>query len=55
MYGGLYTNAPILVCCASGNRHTVASRILVDSGLTDIINLRYGIAQWVYEKYPIGR
>jgi len=44
---------PILIYCASGNRSTVASKILIDKGFTRIFNLRYGIADWARHKYPI--
>jgi rhodanese-related sulfurtransferase len=45
----------ILVYCATGNRSTVASKILIDNGFQRITNMRYGIAGWVKEKFPIAR
>ncbi len=48
-----YKDEPILVYCATGNRSTVASKILIDQGFTRIFNLRYGIADWSGNKYPI--
>jgi len=44
---------PILIYCATGNRSTVASKILIDSGFTRIFNLRHGIVDWHRKKYPI--
>ncbi|MFH2059589.1 MAG: rhodanese-like domain-containing protein [Pseudomonadota bacterium] len=48
------TNA-ILVYCASGNRSTVASKILIDNGFSTIINLKYGIKDWFKRKYKVIR
>lgn len=48
-----YKDEPILVYCATGNRSTVASKILIDQGFTRIFNLRYGIADWSRNKYSI--
>ncbi len=48
-----YKDEPVLVYCATGNRSTVASKILIDQGFTRIFNLRYGIADWSGNKYPI--
>ncbi len=50
-----YKNEPILIYCASGNRSTVASKILIDEGFTNIINMRYGIREWAQKKYRIIR
>lgn len=44
---------PILVYCATGNRSTVASKILVDSGFSNITNLRYGIVDWYKKKFKV--
>jgi len=44
---------PILIYCATGNRSTVASKILIDRGFTRIFNLRYGIVDWARKKHPI--
>ena len=43
----------ILVYCATGNRSTVASRILIENGFKRISNMRYGIVDWNAKKYPI--
>jgi rhodanese-related sulfurtransferase len=43
----------LLIYCATGNRSTVASKILIDNGFKRIYNLRQGIAGWEREKYPV--
>jgi rhodanese-related sulfurtransferase len=45
----------ILVYCATGNRSTVAAKILIDSGFNRIYNMRRGIAGWGQEKMPVVR
>jgi len=50
-----YKNNDILICCATGNRSTVASKILIDKGFQRITNLRYGIYEWTKMKYPVVR
>lgn len=48
-----FKNEPLFVYCASGNRSTVASRLLIDAGFTNVYNLRYGIGDWVRKGYPV--
>ncbi len=36
----------ILVYCATGNRSTVASKILLDNDFNQLYNLRHGIVEW---------
>ncbi|MCG8634571.1 MAG: rhodanese-like domain-containing protein [Desulfobacterales bacterium] len=48
-----YKEEPILIYCATGNRSTVASKILIDRGFTRIFNLRKGIADWYKKGHPI--
>ena len=48
-----HKNSDILIYCATGNRSTVASKILIDSGFKRIYNLRYGIHQWSLDRYPV--
>jgi len=48
-----YRQKDILVYCATGNRSTVASKILLDQGFTRITNMRYGIVDWHQRKYPV--
>jgi rhodanese-related sulfurtransferase len=42
----------IFIYCATGNRSTVAARILADSGFKRIYNLRYGINDWARRGHP---
>ena len=44
---------PLLVYCRSGNRSTVAAKLLIDAGFNDVINLRHGIVEWEREGLPI--
>ncbi|RMF10376.1 MAG: rhodanese-like domain-containing protein [Candidatus Neomarinimicrobiota bacterium] len=46
-------DSPILVYCHSGNRSTVASKILLDAGFQHIYNLSGGIRGWQQAGYPI--
>jgi rhodanese-related sulfurtransferase len=48
-----YKQAPIFVYCRSGNRSTVAAKLLVDSGFENVINLRRGIVDWTQEGLPV--
>ena len=48
-----YKNQPILIYCASGNRSTTASKILLDRGFKNIMNLRRGIHDWVRDGYLV--
>ena len=43
---------PVLVYCASGNRSTVAAKLLVDAGFVQVTNLRRGIGEWNREGLP---
>jgi rhodanese-related sulfurtransferase len=49
-----YRDEPVLIYCATGNRSTVASKILIDAGFKRIYNLRHGIAGWVREGLPVN-
>ena len=42
----------IFIYCATGNRSTVAAKILADSGYKRIYNLRFGIFDWARQGYP---
>ena len=42
----------IFIYCATGNRSTVASRILADQGFKRIYNLRYGVYDWARKGHP---
>ncbi len=48
-----YKEGEILLYCATGNRSTVASKILIDRGFTRILNLRRGIVGWQQKKLPV--
>jgi len=50
-----YKEKPILIYCATGNRSTVASKILNDQGFTHIYNLRRGIVGWHRDGLPVER
>lgn len=56
-YGELsaYKNADILIYCATGNRSTVAAKILIDNGFTQIYNMREGVHVWAKNGYPLVR
>ena len=44
---------PILVVCATGNRSTVASHLLMRAGFTRVYNLTYGIKDWIRRGHPV--
>lgn len=48
-----YKDQDILIYCRSGNRSTVASKILLNAGFTNVYNLRYGLNEWTAEGYPV--
>jgi len=48
-----YINQPILIYCATGNRSTTASKILLDMGFKNVMNLRMGIMGWASKGYNI--
>lgn len=48
-----YMEREILVYCATGNRSTVASKILIDHGYENVFNLRHGIVDWWHRKLPV--
>lgn len=50
-----YKNQDILIYCATGNRSTVASKILIDRGFKRIYNLRNGIVDWHQRNHPVVR
>jgi rhodanese-related sulfurtransferase len=47
-----FRERPILIYCRSGNRSTVAAKILLDNGFERVYNLRYGIKEWNREQMP---
>ena len=42
----------VFIYCATGNRSTVAARILANRGFKRIYNLRYGVYDWVRQGHP---
>ena len=52
---GNHKEREILIYCATGNRSTVASKILIDSGFKHIVNMRGGIYDWHKKNYPVTR
>jgi rhodanese-related sulfurtransferase len=50
-----HSQRPVLITCATGNRSTVAAKILIDRGFRRVYNLRPGIAGWEREKLPVVR
>ena len=48
-----YREREILVYCATGNRSTVASKVLIDHGFAHVFNLRHGIVDWWHRKLPV--
>ena len=50
-----FKDRPVLVYCASGNRSTVASKILIDNGFRRVVNLRTGIVGWERGNFPLER
>ncbi|HCY84873.1 MAG TPA: hypothetical protein DHV36_07030 [Desulfobacteraceae bacterium] len=48
-----HKDAPVLIYCASGNRSTVASKILIDQGFSRIYNLEKGIKGWAKQGLPV--
>jgi len=52
---GNHKDREILIYCATGNRSTVASKILIDSGFKHIVKMRGGIYDWSKKNYPVTR
>ena len=51
----MYKNEPIFIYCRSGNRSTVASKILIEAGFNKIYNLEKGIGDWINSGLPIEK
>lgn len=49
----MYKNQPILIYCATGNRSTTASKILLDNDFKHVMNMRMGIMAWGSKGYNI--
>lgn len=50
-----YRDDNILIYCATGNRSTVAAKILIDNGFTKIHNMRDGVHIWAQKGFPVVR
>lgn len=50
-----YKERPVFVYCRSGNRSTVAAKLLVDAGHREVVNLRRGIVDWQRQELPVVR
>jgi rhodanese-related sulfurtransferase len=50
-----HAQRPVLIYCATGNRSTVAAKILIDRGFQRVYNLRPGITGWERENLPVVR
>jgi rhodanese-related sulfurtransferase len=48
-----HRDRPIFVYCRSGNRSTVAAKLLLDSGFKSVYNLRSGINGWSKQDLPL--
>ena len=44
---------PVFIYCQSGNRSTVAAKLLIDAGFTNVMNLRRGISEWKGAGLPV--
>ena len=50
-----HAERPVLIYCATGNRSTVAAKILIDRGFRRVYNLRPGMAGWERGNMPVVR
>ncbi|UCD80482.1 MAG: rhodanese-like domain-containing protein [Desulfobacterales bacterium] len=50
-----YKDREILIYCATGNRSTVAAKIMIDNNFKQIANMRHGIYDWVKKNFPVTR
>lgn len=48
-----YRDEPVFIYCQTGNRSTVAAKLLIDAGFTNVMNLRRGIVEWRSAGLPI--
>ena len=46
-------NKKILIYCRTGHRSTVASKILINAGYSQVYNMAGGISAWVNAGYPV--
>lgn len=50
-----HRDEPVFIYCHSGNRSTVAAKLLIDAGFTNVMNLRRGIIEWKSGGLPLVR
>ncbi len=50
-----FEDKPVFIYCRSGNRSTVAAKMLMDKGFNNVINLRRGLNEWQGLKLPMVR
>ncbi len=48
-----YKDRTIFIYCRSGNRSTVASRMLIDKEFKQVVNLRHGVNDWNRSGYKL--
>ncbi len=48
-----HEHKPVFIYCRSGNRSTVAAKMLMDKGFTNVVNLRGGIGEWQSKNLPV--
>lgn len=48
-----HRDEPVFIYCHSGNRSTVAAKLLVDAGFTNVMNLRRGVIEWKSAGLPL--
>jgi rhodanese-related sulfurtransferase len=51
----VYRDRDVVIYCATGNRSTVAAKILLDAGFERVYNIRYGIVDWWKNHLPVVR
>lgn len=50
-----HRDEPVFIYCRTGNRSTVAAKLLIDAGFTNVMNLRRGIVEWKAAGLPVVR
>jgi rhodanese-related sulfurtransferase len=50
-----HRDQPVFIYCRTGNRSTVAAKLLIDAGFTNVMNLRRGIVEWKSAGLPVVR
>ncbi len=50
-----FRDRDVVIYCATGNRSTVAAKILLDAGFERVYNIRHGILDWWKNNLPVVR